>query len=613
MTHIIPPGTIQTFTPKGGPEAGRKALPLLRKELERLGLDGFLVPHEDEYNNEYVPASADRLAWVTGFTGSAGAAIVMRDRAAVFTDGRYTLQVRAQVDGQLFAFESFPEPGIAGWIAANARKGETIGYDARLHTPDAVARIEEAAARAGIHMRIVETNPVDSVWENRPEAPCTPIYPHPVSLAGRSVDDKLDVVSQRLREAGADAAVLTDPISVAWILNIRGQDVACAPIPLGRSIIRADGTVMAFFDPRKEFQKAYPEHHNRISINSEDSFDAALASFGGQIVLADPATASAHVFNQLEKGGAVIKRAPDPVALPRAIKNPAEIEGSRRAHIRDGAAMVRFLHWLDTAAQSGEEDEISAAVRLEAIRQSLSEFRDISFETISGAGPNGALPHYRVSTDTVRTLEPGTLYLVDSGGQYPDGTTDITRTVPIGRPDAAMRRAFTLVLKGHIALTRIRFPEGTTGSQLDVLARQPLWMAGMDYDHGTGHGVGSYLSVHEGPGRIAKAPNTIALQPGMIFSNEPGFYNTGHWGIRIENLQVITIPADIEGGERPMMGFETLTFAPIHTGLVERSLLTAEERDWLNAYHADVLEKIGPLVARETEVHAWLEAACAPV
>lgn len=613
MTHIIPAGTIQTFTPKGGPANGRKALPLLRKELERLGLDGFLIPHEDEYNNEYVPASADRLAWVTGFTGSAGAAIVMRDRAAVFTDGRYTLQVRAQVDGELFDFESFPEPGIAGWIAANARKGETIGYDARLHTPDAIARIEAAAARAGIHMRIVETNPVDSVWEDRPEAPCARIYPHPVALAGRSVEEKLDEVSQALKEAGADAAVLTDPVSSAWILNIRGQDVACAPIPLGRSIIRADGSLLAFFDPRKEFQTAYPEHHNRISIKPEDSFDDALASLAGQTVLADPATASAHVFNQLEKAGAVIKRSADPVALPRAIKNGVEVEGSRRAHIRDGAAMVRFLHWLDTAAQSGEEDEISAAVKLESIRRAVPEFRDISFETISGAGPNGALPHYRVSTDTVRKLTPGTLYLVDSGGQYPDGTTDITRTVPIGEADADMRRAFTLVLKGHIALARIRFPEGTTGSQLDALARQPLWMAGMDYDHGTGHGVGSYLSVHEGPGRIAKAPNTIALKPGMIFSNEPGFYNTGHWGIRIETLQVVTIPADIEGGERPMMGFETLTFAPIHTGLVERSLLTAEERVWLNAYHGDVLAKIGPLVAAEPEVHAWLEAACAPV
>lgn len=613
MTHIIPPSTIQTFTPKGGPANGRKALPLLRKELERLGLDGFLVPHEDEYNNEYVPASADRLAWVTGFTGSAGAAIIMRDKAAVFTDGRYTLQVRAQVDGELFDFEGFPEPGIAGWIALNGRKGEVIGYDARLHTPDAIARIEEGAIGAGVHMRRVDANPVDSVWIDRPAPPCAKIYPHPAALAGRSVDDKIDEVSQRLRDSGADAAVLTDPISVAWILNIRGADVACAPIPLGRAIIGAEGSISVFFDPEKHVSDLFPAGGNKVSPESEDSFDAALAGFAGKTVLVDPAIASAHVFNQLEQGGAIIKRAPDPVALPRAIKNPAEIEGSRRAHIRDGAVMVRFLHWLDTAAQSGEEDEISAAVRLEALRQALPEFRDISFETISGAGPNGALPHYRVSTDTVRKLTPGTLYLVDSGGQYPDGTTDITRTVPIGEADADMRRAFTLVLKGHIALARIRFPEGTTGSQLDALARQPLWMAGMDYDHGTGHGVGSYLSVHEGPGRIAKAPNTIALKPGMIFSNEPGFYNTGHWGIRIETLQVVTIPADIEGGERPMMGFETLTFAPIHTGLVDVELLTAEERDWLNAYHGDVLAKIGPLVAAEPEVHAWLEAACAPV
>lgn len=613
MTHIIPRDTIQTFTPKGGPANGRKALPLLRKELARQGLDGFLVPHEDEYNNEYVPASADRLAWVTGFTGSAGAAIVMRDRAAIFTDGRYTLQVRDQVDGQLFAFEGFPEPGIAGWIAANARKGETIGYDARLHSPDAIARIEAAAARAGIHMRIVDENPVDRIWENRPAAPCAKIYPHPISLAGRSVEEKLDEVSQALKEAGADAAVLSDPVSVAWILNLRGGDVACAPIGLGRAILGADGSISGYFDPEKGVSELYPVGGNKISIESEDSFDSALAALAGKTVLVDPAITSAHVFNQLENAGAIVKRAPDPVALPRAIKNAVEVEGARQAHIRDGAAMVRFLHWLDTEAQSGHEDEISAAVKLETFRRALPEFRDISFETISGAGPNGALPHYRVSTETVRKLERGTLYLVDSGGQYPDGTTDITRTVPIGEAGADMRRAFTLVLKGHIALARIRFPEGTTGSQLDALARQPLWMAGMDYDHGTGHGVGSYLSVHEGPGRIAKAPNAIALKPGMIFSNEPGFYNTGNWGIRIETLQVVTPPEDLPGGERPMMGFETLTFAPIHTALVDVELMSAEERDWLNAYHAAVLEKVGPLVAGEPEVHAWLKAACAPV
>ncbi|MGP1273795.1 MAG: aminopeptidase P family protein [Caulobacterales bacterium] len=613
MTQIIPPSTIQTFTPKGGPANGRKALPLLRKALERLGLDGFLVPHEDEYNNEYVPASADRLAWVTGFTGSAGAAIVMRDRAAVFTDGRYTLQVRAQVDGELFSFEGFPEPGLAGWIAANGRKGEVIGYDARLHSPDAIARIEAAAARAGVHMRIVDPNPVDTIWADRPPAPRAKINPHPVTLAGRSVEEKLDQIAKIIQEAGADAAVLTDPVSVAWILNLRGHDVACAPIGLGRAIIRSDGSIHGFFDPEKQVSDVYPVGGNKISIEPEDSFDSALTGFAGKTVMVDPAIASAHVFNQLEKGGATVKRAPDPVALPRAIKNAVEIEGSRRAHIRDGAAMVRFLHWLDTEAQSGNEDEISAAVKLETIRRALPDFRDISFETISGAGPNGALPHYRVSTETVRKISPGTLYLVDSGGQYPDGTTDITRTVPIGEPDAEMRRAFTLVLKGHIALARIRFPEGTTGSQLDALARQPLWMAGMDYDHGTGHGVGSYLSVHEGPGRIAKAPNTIALKPGMIFSNEPGFYKTGHWGIRIETLQVVTPPEDLPGGERPMMGFETLTLAPIHTGLLDMSLMSAEDRDWLNIYHAAVLEKVGPLVADERQVHAWLTSACKPV
>lgn len=613
MTHPIPPATIQKFHVKGGPAAGRKALPLLRNVLQTQGLDGFLIPHEDEYNNEYVPESADRLAWATGFTGSAGAAIVMKDRAAIFTDGRYTLQVRTQVDGDLFAFESFPEPGIAGWIAAHARKGEVIGYDPRLHTPDAIARIETTAASAGVTLKAVEVNLVDLAWTDRPPAPMATIRPHAAELTGKAHGEKIDALARALSADGVDAAVITDPASVAWAFNIRGGDVACTPLPLGRAIILADGTADLFIAPEKADPALHMHLGNIVRVHDEARFDAALAELGGKRVRIDPATASAHVFNVCAAAGAVIKRGPDPAALPRAIKNAVEIEGARQAHIRDGAAIVRFLHWLDTEAQSGEVDEIGAAVQLETFRKRNDLFRDISFETISGAGPNGAIVHYRVNEESVRRLAPGSLYLVDSGAQYPDGTTDITRTVPIGEADAAMRRAFTLVLKGHIALSRIRFPEGTTGSQLDALARAPLWMAGMDYDHGTGHGVGSYLSVHEGPGRIAKAPNTIALQPGMIFSNEPGFYLSGQWGIRIENLQVVTPAAPVPGGDRAMMGFETLTLAPIHAGLIEVSLLSEAERGWLNAYHADVLAKIGPLVAGEPDVAAWLKAACAPV
>ncbi|MGY6532135.1 aminopeptidase P family protein [Glycocaulis sp.] len=613
MTHIIPQGTIQTFHVKGGPDAGRKALPKIRKVLENEGLDGFLIPHEDEYNNEYVPESADRLAWATGFTGSAGAAIVMKDRAAIFTDGRYSLQVRNQVDGDLFEFAGFPEPGLAGWIAKNARPGEQIGYDPRLHTADAVTALEAAAARAGAVLKSLKNNVVDAAWTDRPPAPMSRAVIHPVELAGKAHAQKIDELAQALKADGMDAAVITDPASIAWIFNLRGGDVACTPLLLGRAIILSDGSADLFLHPEKTPAGLHSYLGNRVRLHPETGFDDALGAFSGKTVRLDPASASAHAYYVCTYSGAVVKRGPDPAALPRAIKNAVEIEGARQAHIRDGAAIVRFLHWLDTEAQSGEVDEIGAAVQLETFRKRSDLFRDISFETISGAGPNGAIVHYRVNEESVRRLAPGSLYLVDSGAQYPDGTTDITRTVPIGEADAAMRRAFTLVLKGHIALSRIRFPEGTTGSQLDALARAPLWMAGMDYDHGTGHGVGSYLSVHEGPGRIAKAPNTIPLQPGMIFSNEPGYYLTGQWGIRIENLQVVTPAAAITGGDRAMMGFETLTFAPIHAGLIEVSALSEAERAWLNAYHADVLAKIGPLVADEPDVAAWLKAACAPV
>lgn len=602
---------IQNFNVKGGPQLGRDHLPLLRKVLKDKGLDGFLIPHEDEYNNEYLPDHAERLSWATGFTGSAGAAIVMLDRAAVFVDGRYTAQVRVQVDGDLFAYEDLVENGLAGWVREEGRKGETIGYDPKLHSPDAMARIESAARKAGVELVSLEFNPIDEAWEDQPAPPAEPVHPHATEFAGEDLGAKRSRVAKAIKSDGADAAVITSPSSVAWLFNLRGGDVMCSPLPLSSAILDADGQATLFINEAKLTDETRSHLGNEVAIRPESEFADGLKALSGQTVSVDPSSSSVWVFDQLNATGATIKRRMDPVSLPRACKNSAEVEGSRQAHIRDGAAIVKFLHWLDSDAQSGTYDEITAAQTLERFRTGHDALKDLSFETISAAGPNGAHPHYRVNTDTNLILETGSLYLVDSGGQYDDGTTDITRTVPIGEPTADMKRHFTLVLKGHIALSVIRFPEGTTGTHLDILARQPLWMAGLDYDHGTGHGVGSYLGVHEGPQRIAKALNSTALQPGMIVSNEPGYYLLGSYGIRIENLQVVTAPERINGGDRDMLGFETLTMAPIHKDLLDLEIMTRQEIDWLNAYHGEVLDKVGPLVERE--VSEWLETACTPI
>lgn len=606
MTHPI-----QNFDVKGGPEHGRRNLPKIREALKAAKLDGFIVPHEDEYNNEYLPANAERLAWATGFTGSAGAAILMADRAAVFVDGRYTAQVRVQVDGDLFDYEDLAETGISGWIREHARTGEKIGYDPKLHSPDAMTRIEEAAAKAGAELVSLDKNIIDAAWDDQPAAPQAPVSAHPVEFAGEDHGAKRARIAASVVDDGADAAVITDPASVAWLLNIRGGDVDRSPLPLSWVILNKDASVDLFINEKKLNDDVRSHLGNEVAVRPEAEFADALNALTGKTVRVDGGTASVWVFDRLEEAGAKIQRKPDPVALPKACKNAAEVEGSRQAHIRDGAAIVRFLHWLDTTAQSGQVDEITAAQQLEKLRTANPDLRDLSFETISGAGPNGAHPHYRVNTSTNLKLEKNSLYLVDSGGQYLDGTTDITRTVPIGTATAEMRRHFTLVLKGHIALSRVRFPKGITGSQLDALAREPLWAAGLDYDHGTGHGVGSYLGVHEGPQRISKALNAIPLKPGMIVSNEPGYYLLGSYGIRIENLQVVTDPEPVPGGDREMLGFETLTMAPIHKGLVDTTLLSPEEMAWLDAYHATVRQRVGPLV--EGEIADWLEEACRPL
>lgn len=599
----------QTFDVPGGPDIGRKNLPKLRKAIAARGLDGFVIPHEDEYQNEYVPEALDRLAWATGFTGSAGAAAILRDKAAVFVDGRYTLQVRAQVDPALFTYEDLVDLGLHGWIRREARKGQRIGYDPKLFSPDALDRLKAAARDSGAELVAVSPNPIDEAWgAQRPPVPATPAVPHPEKYAGESAASK----RKRLGEAlGADAAVITSPASIAWLFNIRGADVARSPLPLGAAILHADGKADLFIAPEKTSRDLVAWLGNEVAVKRESDLEAALAALSGQRVRLDPASTSAWFFEKLNDARAHVLRAMDPVMLPRACKNAVEVEGSRQAHARDGAALTRFLHWIATEAQSGKIDEITACEKLESFRRESNALKDLSFDSISGAGPNGALPHYRVNKKTNRKLKRGSLFLIDSGGQYLDGTTDVTRTVAIGRPSPEMKDRFTRVLKGHIALSRVRFPKGTTGSALDALARLALWEAGFDYDHGTGHGVGSYLGVHEGPHRIAKMANTIALEPGMIVSNEPGYYKEGAYGIRTENLQVVTAPAAIAGGERDMLGFETLTLAPIDATLIDRRLLSKEERDWLNVYHARVRDVIGPQLSGAAR--DWLAAVTAPI
>jgi Xaa-Pro aminopeptidase len=601
----------QTYDDPGGPALGRKHLPRLRKALKAAGLDGFIVPHEDEWQNEYVPPAYDRLAWTTGFTGSAGAAIVLADEAAIFVDGRYTLQVRAQVDGGLFQYRDLIDGGPTGYLRERAPEGAKIGYDPKLHSPDSLERLKIAAEGAGAVLVPVARNPIDEIWDDRPPLPTARVEPHGENYTGESATSKRHRLGEALEKEGADAVVITSPASIAWLFNIRGGDVARTPLPLGEAVLRKDGSADLFLADEKVSGELKQWLGNEVAVRPSDDLPRALGHLTGKKVRVDPSTASAWYFEQLSQNGAEVVRGQDPVVLPRACKNAAEIEGTRKAHRRDGAAVSRFLHWLGTDGQSGKVEEIEACQKLESFRHDTGGLKDLSFDSISGAGPNGAIVHYRVTTKTNRRLARGSLFLIDSGGQYLDGTTDITRTVPIGRPNKEMKERFTRVLKGHIALSRVRFPKGTTGHQLDALARMSLWEAGLDYDHGTGHGVGAYLGVHEGPQRIAKFVNTQPLEPGMIVSNEPGYYKTGAYGIRVENLQVVTPAADIEGGERPMLGFETLTLAPIARELVDKKLLTKEELAWLNAYHARVRAEIGPQLDGEAKV--WLEAATAPI
>jgi Xaa-Pro aminopeptidase len=590
-------------------------LKALREQLKANQLDGFVVPLTDEHMSEYVGSYAQRLAWLTGFEGSAGSAVVLPQEAAIFVDGRYTLQVRQQVSPTEWSYQSVPETSTTEWLKEHAPEGGRIGYDPWLHTRDWVSKAKEALASRGAELVPVARNPIDEIWKDRPEASKAHLIVQPDQYAGKSAAEKRTEIGDWLQKQHADAAVLSALDSIAWAFNIRGADVTHTPVALAYALVYADGTADLFVASEKIGPDVRQHLGNGVRLHERAAFEQALGELKGKTVVVDPERAVAAIFEALERAGAKVVPMRDPTILPKALKNPAEIAGQKAAQERDGAVISKFLHWIEEEAPKGEVDELKASDHLEALRRENPELRDLSFDSISGAGPNGAIVHYRSSEKTNRKLEKGTLYLIDSGGQYVDGTTDITRTVAIGEPTAEMRDRFTRVLKGHIAIATSVFPRGTRGSQLDSFARRPLWEAGLDYAHGTGHGVGSFLAVHEGPQRIspvgsAQSGGDEPLQPGMIISNEPGYYKTGEYGIRIENL-VLVVPREIDGAEKEMLGFETLTFAPIDRRLIDAEMLEPEELVWLNCYHAHVMAKIGPqLQGADLD---WLRRACAPI
>jgi len=598
MTKIF-----QSFDDQSDPATCAPRLTLLRAELAHRGLDGFIVPRSDEHQGEYVPKRAERLAWLTAFTGSAGAAVVLSDKAAIFVDGRYTLQVRQQTDTSLFEPRDLVEEGPGRWLE-NVARG-TIGYDPWLHTASAVEALKASVAKAGASLVACTTNPIDAVWADQPEGPLARAIVQANNLTGEAAEAKRTRLAETAKAKGAEALVLTMPDSICWLLNIRGDDVPHTPFALSFAILNGDGSTDLFLDERKTTPELIQHLGNSVRLRPPSDFAPALDDLKGKAVAVDPGTAASAIFDRLAAAGASVVRLADPCQLAKATKNPIEIEGMRKAHIRDGIAMAKFLSWLSREAPKGGLTEISAAERLEAIRKESEYLTDLSFDSISATREHAAIPHYRVTHTTNLPLTLNEIYLIDSGGQYPDGTTDITRTVIVGTPTAEMKDRFTRVLKGHIALATAKFPEGTTGHALDSLARRPLWEVGLDYDHGTGHGVGAYLSVHEGPQNISKRPIAQALKAGMIVSNEPGYYKAGEYGIRIENLIVVRQAAN--QSERKMLEFETITLAPIDLELVEPMLLTDEETNWLNAYHERVRGTLERLVDDETR--SWLDHA----
>ncbi len=600
----------QSFDTLADPTLGAARLASLRAEAARLGLTGFVVPRADEFQGEYVPPSAERLHWLTGFSGSAGVAAVLADRAALLVDGRYTLQAAHEIDTAAFDVVDIVATPLADWLATRLGAGDRLGFDPWLHTRAQTRRLLDAAAKAGAELVPVAENLVDRLWIDRPAPPTAPLSVQPLVHAGEAIETKIARIAAGLAEAGRDALLLTQPDSIAWVFNLRGRDVAHNPVPLAFAVLPATGRPTLFVAGPKIDAAVAAHLAPHVDVAAPDALLPALDALGARAatVAIDPAWTPEILVRRLETADAVLAEGEDPVILPKAAKNTAEIDGARAAQRRDAVAMVRFLAWFD--AEGHATDEIACCERLEAFRADTGALLDLSFDTISGAGPNGAIVHYHATRATNRPIDRNSLFLLDSGGQYRDGTTDVTRTIAVGTPTPEMRRAFTLVLEGHVAVAAARFPVGTPGSALDTLARIALWKAGFDYDHGTGHGVGSYLSVHEGPQRIAKT-GAVPLVPGMIVSNEPGYYRTDAFGIRIENLILVTPPERPDGGDRAMLGFETLTLVPIDHRCIDLALLSPTARAWVDAYHARVAAEIGPLLDPETR--AWLARATAPL
>jgi Xaa-Pro aminopeptidase len=601
----------QTFEEaKSGAALGPR-LKALREELARRKLRGFVVPRADQQQNEYVAPSEERLAWLSGFTGSAGLAVVLDNEAALFVDGRYTLQAAKQVDREAWTIEPLVEPPPESWLAKHLHRGDRLGYDPWLHISAAAERIAAACTRAGAELIAVESNLVDLIWADRPRPPLAPISVHGAQFAGEDEADKLDSIRAEIGKLGLEALVLSDSHAVAWTFNIRGGDVAHTPLPLSYALVPKGGRPTVFIDHRK-LSNATRDHLERTADVREPEALVpqltTLAQSSASIAL-DSATAADALSRLIKAAGGKAVPGNDPTSLLKAVKNATEIAGTRTAHRRDAVALARFLAWVDREAPKGALTEIDTVAALETFRRETGLLKDVSFPTIAGTGPNGAIVHYRVTRNSNRRIAPGDLLLIDSGAQYEDGTTDVTRTIAVGEPTAEMRDRFTRVLRGHIAIARAVFPDGTTGAQLDTLARQFLWQAGIDFEHGTGHGVGSYLSVHEGPARISKL-GTTPLKRGMILSNEPGYYKTDSYGIRIENLELVTA-TEIAGAEKPMNAFETLTLAPIDLRLVEVAMLSETERDWLNAYHARVRNEVRPHL--DEAGRRWVNEATAPV
>jgi len=592
------------------PHAAR--LEALRRALAAAGADGFYLPRTDEQGSEYLPPSAERVAWLTGFTGSAATLVVLAGKAAIFSDGRYRVQLEQQVDPTLFERHDLAETSPLRWLERELRGGERLGLDPFLLRREDYERLAKLARSKGARLVFLEPNPVDRIWTDRPPPPCARAFPHPERFAGKSSAEKRREIAEELRRKGADHLLVTAADCVAWLLNVRGRDVPYNPLCLSFAILDADGRCRWLVDRKKLGPDLVFDEG--VEVEPVERLLPALDELGaaGCAVLADPAEVHLGFLERLERAGARLVEAANPIRLAKAIKNPIEIEGAIAAQRRDGAALVRFLAWLDREGLAAGIDERGAADRLELERAEDPLYEGASFPTISAVGPNAALPHYRCTAETNRRLEPGTVYLVDSGGQYRDATTDVTRTIALGEVPTAIKERFTLVLKGHVAIAEAIFPKGTTGGQIDCLARLALWRRGLDFDHGTGHGVGSYLCVHEGPQRISKAGGGAELAPGMILSNEPGYYAPGAYGIRTENLVLVESRGKPEGGERELLGFRTLTLCPIDRRLVVPALLTPEERAWVDSYHARVLEELAPLLADPAD-RAWLERACAPL